>query len=170
MTAAEFNMRVLLPAIAAFPFADSPEARVLSMAIAGQESGWTYRVQQGDGPGHSFFQFEHGTPASRGGVTGLVMHPVAAPILRQFCSDWEILFDIGEIYKAIVFCDPLAYCCTRLLLWTDPAPLPVLGDQAGAWGQYLSLWRPGKPKPESWPARYAAALGIAVAPASRPIA
>lgn len=37
----------------------------------------------------------------------------------------------------------LAAGLARLLLYTDPARLPGLGDEEGAWQLYLRTWRPG---------------------------
>ena len=34
---------------------------------------------------------------------------------------------------------------------TDPKRLPAVDDVDGAWGLYLRTWRPGKPKPDTWP-------------------
>ena len=54
--------------------------------------------------------------------------------------------------------DVLAAAFARLLLFTDPAKLPKLGDADGAWQLYLRTWRPGKPHPHTWPDLYAQAL------------
>ena len=48
----------------------------------------------------------------------------------------------------------------RLLLWTDPAPLPALGAAVRAWAYYRRNWRPGKPHPETWPEMYQNALSF----------
>ena len=175
MTPEQFMQRIMLPSIVAFPFHDSPQSRVLLLAIAGQESFWADRLQEGGGSARGFWQWEQGTAASRGGITGLVMHPVSAPILKQFCQDWELEFNIAAIYEAIAWCDPLAYACARLLLWLDPAPLPITGNKDSSYEYYLRNWRPGKPRPETWPARYAAATTVTtasapVAPPSTPVA
>jgi hypothetical protein len=45
-----------------------------------------------------------------------------------------------------------------LLLLTDPKKLPELDDPKTAWDYYQRLWRPGKPRPEAWPAFHAAAV------------
>lgn len=157
MTPTQFLHRILLPATDAFPLGDSPASRALLLAIAGQESGWTNRLQV-VGPAHGFWQFELGTVASRGGVTGLTLHPAAGPLLKAFCDDWEIVYDASVIYQAITYCDPLAYACARLLLWTDPHPLPAVGAASDAWDYYIANWRPGEPRSETWAANYAAAI------------
>ncbi|MOA63587.1 hypothetical protein D3C78_1893600 [compost metagenome] len=52
----------------------------------------------------------------------------------------------------------LAAALARLLLWTDPARLPALGEVAKSWELYLRTWRPGKPHRHTWDALYAQAL------------
>jgi hypothetical protein len=152
LTPLQFQHRILLPATDAFSYQDSFAARTLLMAIAGQESNWTWRKQQ-FGPARGFWQFE-----MSGGVVGVVSHPVSAPHLQQFCEDWELPFDATRIYEAIAWCDPLAYACARLLLLTDPRPLPEPGQIAASWDYYQRNWRPGAPRREIWDSRYAAAL------------
>ena len=46
----------------------------------------------------------------------------------------------------------------RLLLWTDPRPLPAIGDVKAAWQYYLRNWRPGKPHEKTWAPLYAEAM------------
>ena len=45
-----------------------------------------------------------------------------------------------------------------LLLWTDPRPLPRIGEVQAAWDYYIRNWRPGKPHPKSWAPLYAQAM------------
>jgi len=47
------------------------------------------------------------------------------------------------IWNAIEFDDVLAAGLARLLVWSDPRPLPSLGDDEAAWALYLRTWRPG---------------------------
>lgn len=124
----------------------------LVMTIAGQESDWAARVQHG-GPAHSFWQFEKG-----GGVAGLFR--VVPNQLQAVCDYLYIPFDIDSVYQSMIYNDTLAACMARLLLFTDPAPLPALGDVEGGWQYYLRNWRPGAPHPEVWPIRYATVMGI----------
>ena len=56
--------------------------------------------------------------------------------------------------------DMLAAAMARLLLWTDPAPLPQVGDIEGSWNYYARLWKPGLPHPDKWPALYGTAVGL----------
>lgn len=148
------------PALALLPpRLDTPEARVLLLAIGMQESRFEFRRQLGDGPARSFWQDELGTKATRGGVTGVYLHSASGELLRLLCRERGCEFDPRCIWEAIEHDDVLAAGLARLLLLTDAKPLPKVGDEAGAWETYLRVWRPGKPKPRTWPKCYAAAMG-----------
>ena len=65
--------------------------------------------------------------------------------------------DASSVYAALLIDDVLAAGIARLLLWTDPAPLPELGDVDAGWNYYDRNWRPGAPRPEAWPYNYSIA-------------
>lgn len=132
---------------------DSPQARVMLLAIGLQESRFAYRRQIGDGPAKGFWQFERG-----GGVKGCINHPASAPHLRNLCEIRGVDCTPQAVWNAIEADDVLAAGLARLLLWTDPKPLPALGDADGAYNCYVRIWRPGKPKPNTWPEFYRAAV------------
>ena len=127
-------------------------ARVLVLAIAGQESAWSARRQIG-GPARSFWQFEEG-----GGVAGVFR--VAPLSLKAVCDSLYIPFDQSTVFEAMAWNDVLAAAMARLLLWSDAADLPAVGDVNGAWAYYQRNWRPGAPHPDLWPARYGTAMGL----------
>jgi len=129
-------------------------ARVLMMAIAGQESAWQYREQVG-GPAHSFWQFEEG-----GGVAGVLYHPASRDKIAAVCAELGVPCTADAVYAAMVDNDVLAACMARLLLLTDPAPLPNVGEVQAGWDYYQRNWRPGAPHPEVWPGRYGTAMGL----------
>lgn len=129
-------------------------ALVMLMAIAGQESAWAHRKQIG-GPARSYWQFERG-----GGVTGVLGHPATKDAIAKACKALDIPLDAAAVYEAMAWNDTLAACMARLLLYSDPRALPAVGDESAAWGYYIRNWRPGKPHPQTWPARYAAALEL----------
>jgi hypothetical protein len=133
---------------------DSPQARVMILAIGLQESRFEYRRQIGDGPAKGFWQFERG-----GGVKGCIQHPASAPHIRKLCAARGVEFAPQAVWNAIEADDVLAAGLARLLLWTDPKPLPALGDADGAWSLYLRTWRPGKPHLITWSWIYRQALG-----------
>lgn len=166
MTPQDFNERVLNPALNLLPAAmDSARARVILVAIALQESRLTHRWQVVDpkrpdikGPARGLFQFEKGTRASRGGVWGVYLHPASKDRLAALCKARSVSCDPDAIYAALEYDDVLAAGVARLLLWTDPKALPAVGDADAGWALYLRTWRPGKPKPDSWPVLYRQAV------------
>lgn len=130
------------------------KARVMLLAIPGQESGWRHREQVG-GPAHGLYQFERG-----GGVRGVLTHRLSSPVARDVCNALLVYPSETPVYDALVNNDALACAFARLLLWTDPRALPDVGDQDGAWALYNRTWRPGKPHPDRWGANYSAAVSI----------
>jgi hypothetical protein len=145
----------------------SDEAKVMILAIMLQESRLEHRRQLNDagketGPARGFAQFEQG-----GGVKGVMEHPYTIGAARGLCDRLCVTWDQADVYEAIAWHDVLAVGFARLLLYSDPNPLPELGDEQAAWDYYLKLWRPGQPHPETWPLLYAQALA-AVASAPRP--
>lgn len=125
---------------------DTPQARVQLIAIALQESRLKHRDQivKGKkpgvkGPALGLWQFEKG-----GGVRGVLRHPASRKHLPYGQDEEQALWLLLECD------DTLAAQLARLLLWTDPRPLPVRGDAASGWNYYIRNWRPGKPHPQTW--------------------
>lgn len=139
---------------------DTPEARVLMFAIAMQESKMIYR-RQIRGPARGLWQFEEGTRASRGGVWGVYLHPTSKRLLEEFCDNMGIECDPEVIYETLEYNDVLAAGVARLLLLTDPQPLPEIGEADKAWDYYKRTWRPGRPHPEVWEENYELAQSYA---------
>lgn len=135
-----------LPAVMA-----TPEAQVMLLAIGLQESQFKTRKQTG-GPARGFWQFE------RVGVRGVLNHPSSKGKAAAFCAAAGVEPSESMVYGMLDKDDLLACQIARLLLWTDPAPLPALGDADAAWAYYLRTWQPGKPHPEHWAGRYASAV------------
>lgn len=129
-------------------------ARVLSLAIAGQESAWVHRRQIG-GPARSFWQFEKG-----GGVAGVLAHHATKDKIKAVCADLEIPCDTATVYEAMAWNDVLGAAMARLLLFSDPAALPDVGKVQPGWDYYIRNWRPGMPHPSTWPGRYGTAMGL----------
>lgn len=131
---------------------DSQSARVQLLAIMLQESGLKTRRQVG-GPARGLAQFEQG-----GGIHGVLTNPASSIWAKAVCLHRAVAPTEGDVYAALLVDDLLACAFARLLLWTDVAPLPAIGDADGAWAYYLRNWRPGKPRPADWAANYATAL------------
>ncbi|WP_348995638.1 hypothetical protein ABFG95_06750 [Achromobacter sp. HNDS-1] len=148
----------ITPALTLLPAAmDTQAARAMLLAIGLQESRFTHRQQIG-GPARGFWQFEKGTRVSRGGVWGVFLHAASKGHLTALCKARSVACDPDSIYAALEYNDVLAAGVARLLLWTDPNALPAVGDSDAAWSLYLRTWRPGKPKPDSWPDLYRQAV------------
>lgn len=153
----------ILPALELLPKRmHSPEALVMLLAIGLQESRLEYRCQilagGGRGPARGLWQFERGTQASRGGVWGVFLHRSSAEDLRLLCRARDVNYDPAAIWARLEDDDVLAAGVARLLLWTDPKPLPKIGEAQAAWDCYLRIWRPGKPHRRTWGALYAQAM------------
>jgi len=165
----DFNFLIVTPALALLPKRmDSPEARVMLTAIAQQESGLRHRWQVldggGKGPARGLLQFERGTRASRGGVWGVYLHSASAELLRELCRARDCRFDPADIWAQIERDDVLAAGIARLLLWTDPKPLPPVTDAQDGWDYYINTWRPGKPHRHTWDACHAKAVAAVLKP------
>ncbi|TGP43484.1 hypothetical protein EN871_16900 [bacterium M00.F.Ca.ET.228.01.1.1] len=158
--------RAVAPALAILPTEmDTPEARVMLLAIGLQESRFSARQQLGGGPARGFWQCEQGSAKTRGGVWGFYLHPASRYWISVLCRARGVAFDPVAIYGALDKDDVLAAGVARLGLFTDPKPLPSIDDVNGSWALYQRVWRPGKPKPDTWPALHAqavAALGVAL--------
>jgi hypothetical protein len=140
----------LLATLTGIPAND--QARVLIMAISGEEDDWEARRQIG-GPARSLWQFEEG-----GGVAELFA--TTPKQLQAVCGYLFIPYNQNDVFEAMAWNDTLGACMARLLLWQDPAPLPAVGDVQGGWNYYQRNWRPGAPRPAAWPANYATAKGL----------
>lgn len=130
---------------------DTRPARVILAAIGFQESGYQVRIQYGNGPARSYWQFE------KGGIKGVMLHTASVRLAVSVCEARGVEFNSSAIWKAMETDDVLGAAFARLLMYTDPFPLP---DAAGeAWEMYAKrLWRPGKPHPDKWPQSWAFGL------------
>lgn len=134
---------------------DTPEARAMLVAIALQESVLLDRKQIG-GPAKGLWQWE--IPQ-----VGLVLeHDVVGPLARKVLAD--LVYPVGDppfkhIHNAMEHNDILQCAFSRLLLWPDAAPLSRREDVQGSLAGYLRVWRPGRGRPEKWPANWAKAWG-----------
>jgi len=138
---------------------DSPQARVMLVAIGLQESRFTHRRQlvgnppRPTGPARGYWQFERG-----GGCLGVLTHPASRYWMHLVCAARNCKPTAHALWNAIEQDDVLAAAAARLLLFTDPRKLPEVGDEEGAWKLYLRTWRPGKPHRLSWLSLYPQAM------------
>jgi hypothetical protein len=85
-------------------------------------------------------------------------HHASAEALRLLCQARDCPFDPVPIWEQIELDDVLAAGVARLLLYTDPFPLPKPEQSDVAWQYYTRNWRPGKPHPKTWPDCHARAV------------
>lgn len=161
MTLQEIIAHAIDPALELLPEKmRGANVRMMLLAIGLQESRFEHRKQI-KGPARGFWQFELGSEASRGGVWGVYMHALTRECLRDLCWSRGVQFGPAAIYRALETDDVLAAGLARLLLWTDPEPLPGPRESQEAWSLYLRTWRPGRPHPETWQRLFAQALQAA---------
>lgn len=143
-----FLLHVIEPGLALLPsYMTSNQSRVQLLSIASQESSLRFRHQLGGGTAVGYWQFQ------QDGVAGVLQ---ALPSLAQSVLD-ACDVSVAEAYNAIQYHDPIACAFARLLLWSDPTPLPAIGNSSGAYSCYCKNWRPGRPDETRWHADYATA-------------
>lgn len=134
---------------------DTPAARLQMLAIQKHEDPEERRYQvvrrtagtlpenivgerTAKGPARGLWQFEAG-----GGIKGVLSHKMTADHARVICCNFSVPPSVDNCWRAVEENDVLAACFARLLLWSDPKPLPPVGDGEGAFDLYLRTWRPG---------------------------
>lgn len=128
----------------------STAAERMLLAVGWQESRFVWRDQVDIGPAvmgpaTGFWQFERA-----GGIQGVMHHHATRAAALNAVAAANLPFEAPIIWAA--FTDPkydrLAATFARLLLWSDPRPLPETFTQG--WDYYVRNWRPGRPHPSTW--------------------
>lgn len=133
----------------------SNEASLMLLTTGLQESLLKHRYQivQGKpgakGPARGLWQFEKG-----GGVRGVLTHRSTAGLAKEIQDHMGYGKGVDAAYEALEKDDVFAAVFARLLYYTDPYNLPEVGQVQRAWKLYDRTWRPGKPKPDTWPKHY----------------
>lgn len=158
MTPNAFLAQELLPALAWLELVVGPvppasrQARIMLLAIPGQESLWENVQQFGGGPGRGFYQDEPET-------CGLVLNnPASSGMMHMVCNALAVAPNQQAIYAALLGQPKLQVALSRGDLFCDPRPLPAYGDSRGAWIYYKRDWGPGDPHPAIWDGIYAQAI------------
>jgi len=120
------------------PMPSEAAAKQMLLTIAGVESGCLHRRQVPVAHAMGLWQFER-----MGGVAGVLQHRATAAHAAGACRRRQIPAAADPAWRALERDDVLAAIFARLLLLSDPAPLPA-GPDAGR-EVYLRTWRPGKP-------------------------
>lgn len=137
------------------PAMDTVEARAMLYAIGLQESRFEHRKQI-NGTARGFWQFE------RNGIQGVMDHPASAAHIADVIETLKIK-PLMEVFVAVAYNDALACALARLLLWTLPGSLPKQNETDKGWNQYIAAWRPGRPRPETWPDNFRRGWELALA-------
>lgn len=140
---------------------DTRSARIEHAAIGFQETKFKERRQLilkdgrlvPEGPAVSYWQFENGKLA---GINGVLTHRATADLAAKVCAYCGVDAERMAVWRAMQDDDVLGAAFARLLMYTDPRPLP--GNEVDGWAMYLRTWRPGKPHPGAWADSYAAAI------------
>ena len=127
------------------PSWNSPQARLLMLAISGQEADFRHRWQVYDakrpeamGAARGLWQFERD-----GGVRGVLTHERTRELAANVCRLRGISATVDAVYNRLHEDDILAAAFARLLLWSSPRALPAVGQEQAAFDFYLREWRPG---------------------------
>jgi len=139
MTPQTYLRTAIVPALSLLPpKMGTPEAVAMLIAIALEESGLRHRRQIG-GPARSHLQFE------LGGLQGVLKHPASGPHAAAVIDSLDYSdCTPAELHAAMELDGVLACAMGRLLLYTDPHPLPARGQSAPvSWAYYWRNWRPG---------------------------
>jgi hypothetical protein len=157
MTPRDFLTRVIDPGLALLASHGGPPAsdaaRRFLLAIAQQESGPSLTARyQGDpsqtpGPARGWWQFEQG-----GGVRGVLTHPATRVAAKAVLDYHEVSLNEPAVWRTLEGHDEVAAALARLLIFSDPAPLPMTAETG--WAYYQRVWRPGAPRPETWAANW----------------
>ena len=135
------------------------DVRRFMLCVALQESGpdLDARYQNSPatdpGPARGWWQFEQGDATSRAGVYGVMTHKASGLYSVKMCDIYHVVPDPACVWRALEGHDMLAGAFARLLMLTDPWPVP--NASVAGWECYCDrLWRPGKPHPETWPTNW----------------
>lgn len=146
-----------------FGIPDGPGADAMSIACSFQESRFATRDQQDAvnaiGPATGWWQFE-----KNGGVAEILEARQTRYIASELCRRAGVKAERDPVWRLFASAagDDLACAFARLLVWKDPAALPAVEPGAAqlAYAYYDRNWRPGKKRPQDWPAAWADALEV----------
>jgi len=140
--------------------------RALAMmyAIGMQESRLTHRFQiplssaiNRKGPARGLWQFE-----AMGGVNGVLNHHTTKERAETFCRRFVGSINPHAVWSVLEYEDTLAVVFARLLLLSDPRPLPeaTIDNEEAAWNYYINNWRPGKAHRQTWGGYWKEAINL----------
>lgn len=139
MKLSEVRIKIIEPAYKLLPPKMASDQATVGMLTFGlQESLFIHQKQVG-GPAHGLWQFERA-----GGVAGVLNHFATKKAALAVCKALDVEPNAEAVYQALMTGDDrLDAAFSRLLMYTDPLPLPPINDEEGWWQLYLRTWRPG---------------------------
>src|SRR5262249_29333550 len=87
------------------------------------------------GPARGWWQFEQ-----FGGTQGVLTHPRSQKLALAVCGQCSVVAQSAAVWRSLEGHDVLSACFSRLLIWTDPHPLPTTATPG--LDCYMRLWRP----------------------------
>lgn len=127
----------------------SLRARAQLLKIGLQESRLAIRDQIDRahilGPAVGLWQFE------RSGIKGVLRHPATGRLAQAACTARHVPATVEDVFRSLPKDDVLAAAFARLNLYWNQAPLPEIDDVMGSWTYYTECWKPGRPRPDTWP-------------------
>lgn len=91
-------------------------------------------------------------------MAGVLRHSATREHALRICDARNVAPVPEQVYQCLKFDDVFAAAFARLLLWSDTAPLPAVGEIGAAWECYLRTWRLGKQHRHTWDTLYAQAM------------
>ena len=160
MMAHEFYHNVLTPglvkaAMFAPELAADRSLDVLMTTIAGQESDWTYLVQEDGGAAHGLFQMQENDIQDI--MTNLVSEKLFVAGMDDFGINTRTAAHLWDILSTTAG-ESLSVFLARLNLWCDPRPIPAYDDQTALFEYYSATWRPARPNFKRWQMVYGLAM------------
>ncbi len=154
-----------------FGIPDSLAADAMSIACGFQESRFATRDQRDAanalGPATGWWQFEN-----NGGVAEILAARQTRDVAAELCRRAGVNAERDPVWRLFASAagDELACAFARQLVWKDPAALPAAepGSAQIAYAYYDRNWRPGRKRPQDWPASWAVALEIVGASTPQP--
>lgn len=157
MTPEHFLTSIVDPGMTLLAQLGGPRVSALSrrmlVAIAMQESGpslvarYQHSPAVQPGPARGWWQFER-----MGGAAGVLTHASSRVWAQRLCEHCTVIPQPAAVWRALEGHDMLAAGFARLLLFTEPQPLPTTREEG--WNQYMRNWRPGKPHAGAWPSNW----------------
>jgi hypothetical protein len=137
------------------PHFDSPEARVMLLAIGLQES----RSSPRGASTVMVLRAASGSSSAVAVVVGVLTSAASRDYARRrLLKLRNVAPSADSVWRRLEFDDLLAAAICPPDALGQPASMPALGRGGEAWDYYKATWRPGRPRVRTWNGYYAQAL------------